>query len=156
MPTVSDTLVGMMQNHLKLWWMRRRLRTGTKAHEKYINATPAGEEREFRVHEAMEQRREHRDRILNLSSMLLSDKAESLGLPVPPLADKESWEEGYWPDTIRLNVTAQAQLRKAIREEKREKWSFVAFLLTNIATPIIGLIGVVMGLLSLLHSFKTR
>jgi|SRR6185437_16905059 len=148
--------VSITPNRLKLWRMRRRLKSGTKAYSKYINEVPPGEEREFRIHEAMEARREQRDRILNLSSMFLCDKAESLGIPVPPLADKESWEEGYWPDSVRLKLEAQTRLRKAIREEQREKWGFVAFLLTNVAAPIIGSIGAVMGLLSLLHSFKSK
>ena len=99
-----------MLNRLKLWWMRRQLKSGTKAYSKYVDEAK-GEEREFRIHEAIESRREHRDRILNLSSALLKDEAECLGIPVPPLADKESWEEGFWPDSIRLNLKAQAQLR---------------------------------------------
>lgn len=145
-----------MPNRLKLGWMRSRLKAGTKSYSKYVNEAPAGEEREFRIHEGIEARREYRDRILNLSSTLLCDKAESLGIPVPPIADKESWEEGYWPDSIRLNLETQSKLRQAIRQEQREKWGFVAFLLKDIATPLIGVIGAVMGLMSLIHAIKSK
>jgi hypothetical protein len=144
-----------MLNRLRLWWLRRQLKSGRKAYSKYVDESK-GEEREFCIHEAMDAAREQRDKILNLSSAPLRDKAESLFIPVPPLADKESWEEGYWPNSIRLNLEAQAKLRKAIREEQRERWGFVAFLLKEIATPLIGAIGAVMGLLAFLHAFKSK
>jgi hypothetical protein len=135
--------------------MRNELRRGTKAYSKYVDEAK-GEEREFRIHEAMDARGEKRDSILNLSSMLLTDKAERLGVPIPPFSDKESWEEGYWPDSIRLNVKAQADLRQLIRAERREKWGFSAFLLKDILTPLIGVIGAIMGLVSLIHALKAK
>jgi hypothetical protein len=101
-------------------------------------------------------RHEHRDQILNLSSLVLSDEAESLGIPVPPLSDKTSWEEGWMPGTVRLNVEAQARLRQAIRSEHREKWSTFAFVVKEIVAPVIGVIGAIMGLLSLIHAIRSK
>jgi hypothetical protein len=144
-----------MMKGLKLWWMQQRLKASNKSYSKYVEAAK-GEEREFRISEAINVRDVKRDEILQLRSMLLSDQAESLGLPVPPLSDKESWESGWWPETIRLTVKAQSQLRQAIRKERQEKWSFAAFILKDVAVPLIGSIGAIMGLLSLIHSFKSK
>jgi hypothetical protein len=140
---------------IKLWWMRQALKMSNRSYSKYV-AEAKGEEREFRINEAINVHTAKRDEILNLNSLLLADRAESLGLPVPPREDLESWETGYWPDSVRLNLKAQSQLRQAIRNERREKWSFASFLLKDVATPLIGGIGAIMGLISLLHAIKSK
>ena len=144
-----------MKKGLKLWWLRRGMKRSSKSYSKYI-AEAKGEEREYRAAEASQDRSERRDEILRLNSILLSDQAESLGIPVPPLSDKDSWEQGWEPGTIHLTLKAQSQLRQAIRNERREKWSFAAFVLKEIVTPLIGAIGAIMGLLSLIHAFKPK
>jgi hypothetical protein len=144
-----------MRKGLKLWWLGRKLKSSNKSYSKYI-AKAEGEERESRISEAMSVRQEQRDEILNLGSLLLSDEAESLGIPVPSFSDKESWEEGWMPGTVRLNLEAQSRLRQAIRNEHREKWSTFAFVVKEIVAPVIGVLGAIMGLLSLIHAFRSK
>jgi hypothetical protein len=144
-----------MIDSLKLWWKRQRLRQEMRGYSQYVDKAK-GEERDFRIAEAINFRNAKRDEILSTSSMLLADQAEGLGLPVPPLSDEKSWVEGWWPGTVRLTVEAQVSLRKDIRRERRERWNFAAFFLGKIMTPLIGGIGAIMGLLSLIHSFKAK
>ncbi|MFZ0865066.1 MAG: hypothetical protein WAN06_00290 [Candidatus Sulfotelmatobacter sp.] len=144
-----------MIRDVKLWWLRQRAKRSNKNYSKYV-ASAKGEERESLISEAMSVRDEQRDQILTLSSLLLSDKAESLGIPVPPFGDKTAWEEGWMPGTVRLNVEAQARLRQAIRNEHREKWSIFAFVVKEIVAPVIGVIGAIMGLLSLIHALHSK
>lgn len=144
-----------MVKELKLWWLRWKLKISNKSYSKYV-AEAKGEQQEYRISEAINVRDEKRSEILGLNSRLLSDQAESRGIPIPALTDKESWESGWEPGTIRLTVEAQAKLRQAIRNERREKWSFAAFILKDIVTPLIGAIGAVMGLLSLIHALRSK
>jgi hypothetical protein len=141
---------------LKLWKLRRERRKSAKEYSRYVaEAKDAGEE-DFRIREAIDARERIRDKILHLKSMQLSDMAEDLGLPVPPFSDKESWEEGYEPGTIRLTVKAQLQLRQAIRNEQRERWSLAVFVLKEIVAPLIAVLGAIMGLLSVIHALRSK
>jgi|ERR1039458_8299818 hypothetical protein len=144
-----------MTRNLRLWWLRRQQKKSDKKYAKYVSEAE-GEEKESRIAQAMDVRDQAREEILSLRSILLSDKAESLGIPIPPLSDKESWEEGLTPRAVHLTLNAQAKLLHSIREEQREKWSVTAFVLREILTPIIGLIGAIMGLLSLIHVFRPK
>jgi hypothetical protein len=144
-----------MFKHLKLW----RLHKGRKKSDKYFSKQidqATGDEQGMLIAEAMDVRDEQRDEILNLNTRLLSDEAEYLGIVVPPLSDEESWVAGRVPGTVRLTLQAQSQLRQAIRNEQKEKWSLVAFFLKEVAAPLMGVVGVIMGLLSLIHSFKSK
>lgn len=144
-----------MIKNFKLWLLHQKRKKSNRAYSNYI-AQATGEEREFRIQEAMNVRDEERDELLNLQSIILSGEAEYLSLPVPPLSDKESWESGQGPDTVRLTLRAQSQLRQAIRNEKKEKWSVAAFVLKEIVTPLIGVLGAIMGLLSLIQVFHSK
>ena len=92
--------------------------------------------------------------ILQLKSSYLSAKAEKLGIPVPPSSDEQSWVDAG--RGFHLTVEAQLELKRAIRNEQREKWGLAAFMLKEIAAPLVGSIGAIMGLLSLIHSFKSK
>ena len=144
-----------MMKTLKLWWLDWQRERSNKKYSKYI-AKAKGDERESLISEAMDVRHGQRDEILNLRSLLLSDKAESLGVPVPPFSDKASWEEGWMPGTVRLNIEAQSRLRQAIRKERREKWGTFTFVVKELVAPVIGVLGAIMGLLSLIHALRPK
>ena len=95
------------------------------------------------------------EEILHLKSDYLEERAQSIGIPIPPLSDSESWIH-VEPYSIRLSLEAQLELKGAIRKEQREKLAFAAFMLKEIAAPLIGSVGAIMGLLSLIHSFKAK
>ena len=142
-------------NTLELWRLRWELKRSTKSYSKYV-AEAKGEDRELRICEAMNYRNLILDKILMLRSMHLSDKAEILGIPVPPLNDKDAWRNGLLPGTVHLSTSAQLSLNEAIRKEQRERWSFPAFILRDIMTPLIGVLGAVTGLLAVIHLFHSK
>ena len=144
-----------MIKDFKLWWLHQRRKKSNRVYSKRIEQT-SGEERAFLIQEAISVRDEERDQILNLRSISLLDEAEYLSTAVPPLSDKESWESGGRPGTIRLTLCAQSQLQQAIRIEKKEKWSVAAFMLKEITAPLIGLLGTIMGVLSVIHAFRSK
>jgi hypothetical protein len=144
-----------MMRRLKLWWLQRNLKRSDKVYSKYV-AEAEGKQQQSRISEAMSVREGQRDAILTLRSVLLSDEADSLGIPVPPFSDKQSWEDGRIPGTARLKLKAQSQLLQAIRNEHREKWSTFTFMMKEIVTPLIGILGAIMGLLSIIHAFRSK
>ena len=139
----------------KLWWLHQKRKKSSREYSKYIDQA-TGDEREFRIREAMDARDEERDQILNRKSISLLDEADYLSLPVPPFDDKESWESGRRPGTIRLTLHAQSQLRQAIRQEKKDKWSVTAFRLKELALPLIGVLGALSGVLSVAHALRSK
>ncbi len=104
----------------------------------------------------MSVRDDERDQIINLESLILLEEAEHLGIPVPPLDDKDSWEGGRRPGTHRLGLHAQVLLRQAIRNEKKEKWGVVAFRLKELAVPLIGVLGALWGLHKFIHALPSK
>jgi hypothetical protein len=144
-----------MKQDLQLWWLRILKRRSDHFYSKHI-VNAKGTDKEFLTAEAIQVRQLKRDEILSLRSIVLSDKAESLGIPVAPISDWDAWEEGLQLGTVHLRVEAQAKLLSAIRNERREQWSTAAFILKEIVTPIIGVLGAIMGILSLLHAFGSR
>ena len=131
-----------------LWRLNRQLRRGNSAYSTSI-AKAKGEEQQALIAEWIDEREHKRDEILSTRSMLLQEKAERLAIPVPPLSDKQSWVDGRRPGTVHLSLESQNLLLKTIRAEQREKWTT----LKEIGPTITGLIGAMMGVLSLLHSF---
>jgi hypothetical protein len=148
-----------MRRAFKLWWLERSRRKSNKSYSAYV-AEAKDEEQQFRISEAINDRDERRDQIQSLRSMLLTDRAEGLGIPIPPLSDTESWEPGRIPGTTHLTLKAQAQLSQSIRNERIENWSVPAFVLKDIVTPLVsllvGLLGMIMGLFSLIHAFHSK
>ena len=148
-----------MRREFELWWLERNRRKTNKSYSAYV-AKAKGEEQQLRICEAISDRDERRDQIQGLRSILISDRAEGLGIPIPALSDSESWEPGRIPGTTHLTLKAQAQLLQAIRTERKEQWGMAAFVLQDIVTPmgglLVGLLGMIMGLLSLIHSFHSK
>jgi hypothetical protein len=140
-----------------LWRLRQERKRSAKKYSKQIDQAKDGIEAQMLVSEAYDVREDIRDSILNLNSRRLIDKAEDLGIPVPSYQhQRESWEDGREPGTIHLKREAQIELIRAIRIEQKERWGVAAFVLKEIVTPIIGVLGAVMGVLSLIHAFKSK
>ncbi len=142
---------------LTLWRLRRERKRSAKKYATAIDEAKDGDEAQMLMGEAGEDREDIRDRILHLNSMKLLDKAEDLGVPFPSYQhQRESWEDGREPGTIHLTREAQIKLQQAIRSEQKDRWSHAAFMLKEIVTPIIGVLGAIMGVLSLIHAFKSK
>ena len=90
------------------------------------------------------------DKINMLESERIQKEAERLGIPVPPLSDKESWEKGFQPNTVFLGVKVRLQLRSGIRKERREQWEGRTLWISGLLGLIIGLIGAITALVSVL------
>jgi len=104
------------------------------------------DEREMLIQEAIQQRSLRNDEIYVAECSKLRRKAERLGLPVPPLSDKQAWEEGYAPNTCYLNAAARTSLRQAIRKEQHERWEFATLVVKDWAVPIMGIIATIVSL----------
>ena len=142
---------------LTLWRLRRERKRLAKTYARAIDEAKDGDEAQMILSEASGERDDIRDKIQHLRSLALTDQAEDLGLMVPSYQDqRESWEEGREPGTVRLTQEAQLKLQQAIRSEQRGRWSLAAFILKEIVTPIIGVLGAIMGVLSLIHAFKSK
>jgi hypothetical protein len=94
------------------------------------------------------------DEIDSLVTDELTNKAERYFLPVPPRDDKRYWRESYIPESgTYLTAEGVTFLRDAIREEeKKRRESRLAVLdaTAKIVGMLIGLIGVCIGLASIL------
>jgi hypothetical protein len=142
---------------LTLWRLRRKRKRLAKKYPRAIDEAKDGDEAQAIMSEAMEDREDIRDKILHLRSLALADKAEDLGLIVPSYRyQRNLWEDGLEPGTVRLTQEAQLKLQQAVRSEQRDRWSLAAFVLKEIVTPIIGVLGAIMGVLSLIHAFKSK
>lgn len=109
-------------------------------------------ERNFLIDEFLMERGFIDDRINLLESIRLQEKAERLGIPIPPLSDKESWERGLQPNTIFLGVKARLHLREEMRKERRERFESRTLWISRILIPLIGLIIGLIGALTALVS----
>jgi hypothetical protein len=140
-----------------LWRLRQERKRSTKKYSKQIDQAKDGNEAQMLMVEAADVREDIRDSILHLNSLRLLDKAEDLAIPVPSYQhQRESWEDGREPGTVHLTREAQIELTRAIRIEQKERWAVAAFVLKEIVTPIIGVLGAVMGVLSLIHAFRSK
>jgi hypothetical protein len=138
---------------VRIWWLNRKRKRTAKMFAKLIHKAKTQEERESLISEAMSERDMIEDEILHLRSIGIQERAQNAGLPVPQYSDKQAWQDGMNPATTRLSPQAQLELNRLIRAERRDKWSVAAFIVKEVAAPLIGAIGAIMGLLSLIHSF---
>jgi hypothetical protein len=147
----------MIGRKFTLWRLRRERRRSARQFTKLIRSAKNEEEAQSLTGEAMDVREDIRDAILHLNSLELLDEAEHLGLAIPSYSEnRESWEEGREDGKIHLTREAQLQLTQSVRNEQRERWSVFAFVLKEIVTPLVGVLGAVMGLLSLIHAFHSK
>jgi hypothetical protein len=99
------------------------------------------------------------DNITQLTSEYLVSRAERYQLLVPQIDRKDGkWESSSVTGRYRLTQAAILELRSAIRAEEKERSELTRSWLASIA-PIIGaltgLVGVLIGLLTLLWRHKT-
>lgn len=139
-----------------IWLLQREQKRACRRYAEWIKAAKDRDDENLITLDAMDERDRIRDKIWHLRSLQLQDEAERLGIPIPALNAMEHWEPGLAPNTIRLTLKAQSDLRQAIRSEKRDKWSVFTFVVKEIAVPIIGVIGGIMGLISLVHSLHLK
>jgi hypothetical protein len=139
--------------NLQVWWLKTKRKRTARAYAKLIMKAANREDEESLISEAMNERDLIDDKILHLRSMDVQEKALDTGIPVPPHSDKAAWQDGLNPATTRLSPQAQLELNRLIRAEKRDKWSVFGYMIKEVAAPLIGAIGAIMGLLSLIHSF---
>jgi len=92
-----------------------------------------------------------------LISNSLLEQADELDLPRPSYSDKSKWEEAdeYSVDAGKsvLAQTAMIELRSTIRKEQRERRETVEFWMKTLGggiTILTGLVGALIGLVSLL------
>jgi hypothetical protein len=93
------------------------------------------------------------ERLQFLRGRRLIIEAERLGLPIPSHDDKANWMSGFTnrPATYTyLSIAAQAQLRRAIRQEKKERREIWTTVVKDIITPIGG---IVISILSLMIAY---
>ena len=95
------------------------------------------------------------DEIDSLATEELTNKAERYFLPVPPRDHKRYWKDSYLPDrSIDLTAEGVTLLRDAIREEERKRRESRLAVLdatAKIVVTLTGLIGVCIGLASILR-----
>ena len=99
------------------------------------------------------------DRINWIETSRLQERAENFGIPIPSISDKESWEDGYEPNTVRLRKEARLRISDQIRNERRDRVDDQLLWLNRISpliAPLSGLVGFVTGLIAglvaVLHS----
>jgi len=144
-----------MNKTLELWWMHQKRKKSNQKYSKLIGQA-SGDERELLILEAMDVRDDERDQILNRNSECIREEAEYLSVPEPPSDDKVSWERSRIPRVTRLTVQAQSKLRQNIRKEKIDKWSVLAFGLKEVALPLIGVLGALSGVISVIHALRSK
>jgi hypothetical protein len=91
-------------------------------------------------------------------------RARKLGISVPPqpshenLDEDEYWEANPVSGSFYLTEKAFSELTRAIRKEEIERLEYQMRWVSRVFAPIvglaIGLIGAIMGLISLIHSLK--
>lgn len=85
------------------------------------------------------------DEIANLITQYLIFKAKKMLLPTPPVTDKEGlWEWSNYINRWSLTTKGIAEIRRLIRQERKEKLELVS----HWATILIGIIGAITGLIA--------
>ncbi len=140
----------------ELWRAQRERRKTNKTFDRLIDKAKKQknlEERESLISELFMERDIINDKINWIETRRLEEKAEKFGVPIPPLSDKESWEEGYAPNTVRLRREARIRITDQIRKERRARIDDRMLWVERLA-PLTGLVGAVIGLIATLRSCR--
>jgi hypothetical protein len=92
----------------------------------------------------------------------LVKRAKKLGIPFPPppnphsqdADDNEFWEMNRSTGEMYLSDKGEFELTRECRKEELESLDHKMRLVNQIAIPLTGLIGAIMGLIALVHSLK--
>jgi len=143
----------------RLWQLRRRRkelnRIGmTRIHE--ITKSGADQKEIWAViHKEWSGYQANEEEILNYRSRQLMAEAEHLGLPVPRGDDK--FDTGQIEKGLHyLKVEIQAQLRKDIRQERKERREMWTALVKDIVSPLGSLIISILSLLIAYAALKLK
>jgi ABC-type uncharacterized transport system involved in gliding motility auxiliary subunit len=106
--------------------------------------------------------RDVNDEAEHLETEMLVDRARKLGIPVPPrpnvyderASENEFWEVNFRTGNCYLKEETELRLRREIRKEEVERLEHQMRWVSQVIIPIIGLIGALMGLISLVHSLR--
>ncbi len=95
------------------------------------------------------------DTINALESSRIQERAERLGIPVPKYStDNEAWEKGFQPNVVYLSLKTRAELRTQLRKERRERVEYCTLVVKDLIVPLVGLIGAIIGLISVIGSVR--
>jgi hypothetical protein len=103
------------------------------------------------IHDEDHHKREFRDWIGVVQTTHLVRQADGLGVPIPnTLTESDKWQETWDADEY-LTVAAAAELRTAIRDERKgrqEIWHSWITLAVSLITTATGLLGAAIGLMA--------
>ncbi|MGH9432928.1 MAG: hypothetical protein ACRD3T_15440 [Terriglobia bacterium] len=138
-----------------LWKAHRERRKCNKLYRRLIENAEReknSEEVETLCLEAMHERDVINEKINLLESSRIQEEAERLGIPIPKYSlDSEAWEKGLRNDKVYLSLKAKGELRSQIRREKRERIEYWTLIVKDLVVPLMGLLGVITGLVSVIH-----
>ncbi len=93
-----------------------------------------------------------------LRTRILIKKARRLGVAIPPDAtgyeDNDDWNFNQATGYSTLTRSAELRLAREIRKEEMDRLQHQMRWVSQVAIPIIGLIGSLMGLISLIHALR--
>lgn len=148
-----------MFDEMRYRWRVRRTRremakTTAADHTKIIEGAKAGKsaaDLQGLLQDEEQHVREYRDWIAVLQSRHLMNQADRLQIPAPNrLTAPDKWMQ-TWDYDHCLTLSAAAQLRTEIRNERKarqEIWHSRVTLVVSLITTATGLVGVVIGLLA--------
>jgi hypothetical protein len=152
----------------KLWWTERRddkKRKRLKAHY-YPLLEAAKKEKDEKKHNAiLSEYRTELDFIDDAKALrtgVVIRRAKRLGIQLPAepefgtleADENEDWLENRATGNVYLTDKAMHALVVQIREEDNRRLEHEMRYFRNIVVPLVGLIGSIMGLISLIHSLK--
>jgi hypothetical protein len=143
----------------KIWWLRRkRNRLNRVGMSRIIQlAQNATDQKEIWavIHKEWSGYQANEEEMLHYRSKLLMNEAEHLGLPVPRGDDK--FDTGLISKGLHyLKVEVQAQLRKDIRQEKKERRETVTAIVKDVISPLGSLIISILSLMIAYAALKLK
>ncbi len=90
------------------------------------------------------------DEIDTIISRDLINDAKKFGVLLPDDNDKKMWTTNKYEKRI-LSQKGQILVKKEIRNENREKWKFIILCFSTFFSLIIGLLGAIIGIISVIN-----
>ncbi len=97
------------------------------------------------------------EKISSLDTWRLQEQAEHLGIPFPDFnSQKDLWEKSSTEDAWFLTIQGRQELRRQIREEKSQRRNDMIVWFKDVAVPLTGLLGTLIGVISTMHSCSRK
>ena len=147
----------------QLWRAERRdARARKKLLEKFQPLLDAAAKQGQKGHYAVLADYSNKSNMINeaehLESALLVQKARRLGVALPPfpkgIEDNDDWIQNLVKCSLSLRRASKLNLMKEVRKEEMERLQHQMRWVSQVVIPIIGLIGALMGLISLIHALR--